>query len=121
MLSFNVSIFDSLLVVLLVVLVDWAMGILNAFRTNTFSLPYLYHQLEAQALPFGGLLLIGLLQATNVSGQAVATGALAGVFYGAAATYLVKLGDDILTKLGVLMSGSGAPAPAPAPPTPPAA
>lgn len=117
MVSFNVTIFQTLLVLLAVVVVDWALGILTALRTNSFSWSYLYHQLEAQGIPFGALALIGLLQALNLNGQSIATGALAGLFYGASATYAVKLVADIVAKLGALMSGGAAATPA----TPPAA
>lgn len=120
MISFNLTVFDTLLVVLLVVVVDWALGILAAFRTGTFTLSYLYHQLEAQALAFGAVVLIGVLQGINVGGQAIATGALAGLFFGSVATYLVKLGADIVAKLNVVMSGGGASNATPAA-TPPAA
>lgn len=116
MISFNVTIFETLLGLLAVVLIDWALGILAAFRTGSFSLPYLYHQLEAQALPFGAVSLIGLLTSIDVNGQSIATGALVGVFAASSAVYLVKLGADILAKLNVVMSGGGAPAPAQTPP-----
>ena len=116
MISFNVSIFETLLGVLALVVVDWAFGILTALRTNSFSWPYLYHQLEAQGIPFGALALIGLLQALNISGVAIATGALTGLFAGATATYVVKLGADIVAKLGAFMGSGTSPAP-----TPPAA
>lgn len=122
MISFNFTLLDALLGLLVLIVFDWIFGILAAFRTNTFTLAYLYHQGEAQALAFGFALALWALDSIDIGHQAVASGALGGLFIAYSAAYAAKMALDIIAKVGVVASGGGAqPQPAPAQPIPPAA
>lgn len=107
MISFDLSLFNALLGLLLLIVIDWVFGILTAFRTNTFSLAYVFHQGEAQALAFGFALALWALDSVDVGGKAVATGALTGLFIAYSAAYAGKLALDIISKVGAVASGAG--------------
>jgi len=110
--SINLTILTALLAFQVPIAADTLLGVLVAFRSNTFSIGYLGHFIESVVLPYdGGLAVLGVLSALTINGVPAMDGAVTGFFASALAAATAMLGRDIVAKLGSLLGPAAPPPP----------